>query len=159
MSRVAAQSRGAIGTGRRDLQFVTFVLCEKEYAVAVADVHGIYHGLPLIPSSDSVPFMEGEVQLVDQRVSVLSLRRFAGLSDVSDVRQPGWIVVVNHAGHPLGVAVDRVTEVLQLTPQNLEPPTGAESTPVADYIVAVVRLNGRAIFLPDFSRLLHDAIP
>jgi purine-binding chemotaxis protein CheW len=129
-----------------------------DYVVSVSDVHGIYHGLPLIPTPDLPPAMDGEVQLGDRRIPVLNLRRFAGMSDEGCGSVAPWIVMVNDDRGPIGLAVDRVTEVVQLSEQGLQRAEDLSSEPVGEYIVAVARHHGRSMYLPDWNRLLHDAI-
>lgn len=126
--------------------------------VSVSDVHGIYHGLPLIPTPDLPPVLDGEVQLGDRRIPVLNLRRFAGMAAEQCESVIQWIVMVNNVHGPVGLAVDRVTEVVQLPEQGLERAEDTGSEPVGEYIVAVARHRGRSMYLPDWNRLLHDAI-
>lgn len=158
MAITATQRSSAVGRGSRELQFVSFALGSQDFGVDVADIHGIYHGLPIIPNPDTPQFLEGEVQLADRRVPVLNLRRFAGLTDSSEATTPRWILMVNYTSGPVGLVVDRVIEVIKLQPSSLEPPPEAGASPVGDYIVAVANNNGRNLYLPDLSRLLHDAI-
>jgi purine-binding chemotaxis protein CheW len=158
MATTTFERRRAVGQGSRELQFVSFGLGEQSYGVEVADVHGIYHGLPIIPNPDSPPFLEGEVQLSGKRVPVISLRRFAGLADLHDRPRTNWIVMLNNTTGPVGLMVDRVIEVVRLHASSLNPPDDTAISPVSDYIVAVARHDGGTMFLPDFTRLLHDAV-
>jgi len=150
--------RRAVGQGSRELQFVSFALGEQSYGVEVADVHGIYHGLPIIPNPDTPPFLEGEVQLAGRRVPVINLRLFAGMADDHNRALPRWIVMVNYPAGPVGLLVDRVIEVLKLRASTLKPPADTVVSPVSDYIVATVNHEGGTMYLPDFTRLLHDAV-
>jgi purine-binding chemotaxis protein CheW len=158
MATTTIMRRGAVGQGSRELQFVSFALGEQNYGVEVADVQGIYHGLSIIPNPDSPPFLEGEVQLAGRRVPVVNLRRFAGMADLHDRARPNWIVMVNNPVGPVGLLVDRVIEVLELRTSTLNPPDDAAMSPVGDYIVAVANHDGGTMYLPDFTRLLHDAV-
>ncbi|RPH92852.1 purine-binding chemotaxis protein CheW [candidate division KSB1 bacterium] len=159
MSITAFKARSAVGKGNRDLLFVSFKLGEDDYGVEVADVHGIYHGLPIIPNPDAPSFIEGDVQLAGRRIPVVNLRRFAGMADPAKESGTRWILMVNNSSGPVGLEVDRVIEVLRLTPQNLQDPDEHRKSPVHDYVVAVASHNGQSMFLPDISRLVNDAIP
>jgi purine-binding chemotaxis protein CheW len=158
MTTTITPRRSAVGQGSRELQFVSFALGEQSYGVEVADVHGIYHGLPIIPNPDTPPFLEGEVQLAGRRVPVINLRRFAGMADIPNRALPRWIVMVNNPAGPVGLLVDRVIEVLKLRASTLKPPADTATSPVSDYIVAVANHEGGTMYLPDFTRLLHDAV-
>jgi len=158
MTTITTPRRSAVGQGSRELQFVSFALGEQSYGVEVADVHGIYHGLPIIPNPDTPPFLEGEVQLAGRRVPVINLRRFAGMADIHSCALPRWIVMVNYPAGPVGLLVDRVIEVLKLRASTLRPPADTAVSPVGDYIVAEANHDGGTMYLPDFARLLHDAV-
>jgi purine-binding chemotaxis protein CheW len=138
--------------------FVSFVLGGTDYAVEVEEVYGIYHSLPIIPTPDLSPSMEGEVQLVDRRIPVVNLRRFAGIRDGLGQKTPHWILIVDHKQGPIGFMVDGVTEVVRLSPANLTISDQKAPGPVGDYIMAVARHDNKAVYMPDFSRLLHDAV-
>jgi purine-binding chemotaxis protein CheW len=158
MAITATRRSSAVGRGSRELQFVSFALGDQDFGVDIADIHGIYHGLPIIPNPDTPQFLEGEVLLADQRVPIVNLRRFAGMSDLPEQASSRWILIVNDTSGPVGLVVDRVIEVLKLQPSSLEPPSEATISLVGDYIVAVANHNGRNLYLPDLSRLLHDAV-
>lgn len=158
MSTTLSRSRGAVGSSRCDLQFVSFVLGDADYGVNVSDVYGIYHGLPLIPNPDWPSMLEGEVQLADRRIPVVNLRRFAGMADAQEADSAPWIVMVNDDCGPVGFVVDRVTEVVRLAERSLETPHDVSTCPVSDYLIAVARHRGRPMLLPDWNRLLHDAV-
>jgi purine-binding chemotaxis protein CheW len=138
--------------------FVSFVLGGTDYAVEVEEVYGIYHGLPIIPTPDSPTCVSGEVQLVDRRIPVVNLRRFAGIHDVHAYRSPYWILIVDHKQGPVGFGVDRVTEVVKLTSANFTISEDTAPGPVGAYVMAVAKHGDRSLFVPDFSRLLHDAV-
>ena len=159
MSATISRNKAVAGTPNQDMRFVAFVLAGMYYGVEIGDVYGIYHGLPIIPTPDASPSLAGEVQLVDRRIPVVSLRRFAGLHDgQSAERGPEWIVIVENSKGPVGLVVDGVSEVVKLAPSNVvlskEPAPG----PVGGYVTAVARHEDRPMYLPDFSRLLQDAV-
>lgn len=146
------------GTPSREMQFVSFVLGQWEYGVNVDDVYGIYHGLPLIPNPDMPSNLDGEVQLADRRIPVLNLRRFSGMDDPAGSSPARWILMVNNgSGGPIGLIVDKVTEVVKLLPSDVKLNPAADAGPVKSYVTAMADLSGHSLFMPDLSRLLHDA--
>jgi purine-binding chemotaxis protein CheW len=136
--------------------FVSFVLGGTDYGVEVDEVYGIYHGLPIIPTPDSPAVYAGEIQLVDRRIPIVNLRRFAGVSDTCV--PPHWIVIVDNVKGPVGFVVDRVSEVVKLTPASLTITDATAPGPVGNYVMAVASHENRPMYLPDFGRLLQDAV-
>jgi chemotaxis signal transduction protein len=158
MTTTLNHSIGRVGAARSDLQFVTFSMGERIYAVNVADVIGIYRGLPIIPKRNPTGSAVGNVRIGDQQIPVLSLRRFAGLADVFAEPDAQWTLVVRWAKRCVALMVDHVTEVVRLTEQSLG--FSAETDdPFADYLAATATHRGRTVFIPDFQRLLQDALP
>jgi chemotaxis signal transduction protein len=156
MTAILNHSVGRVGSARSDLQFVTFSMGERIYAINVADVIGIYRGLPMIPKHKPAGSAVGNVRIGDQQIPVLSLRRFAGLADVFSEPDAQWTLVVRSAQRLVALMVDHVTEVVRLTEQSLGF-MAETSDPFADYMAATATHHGRTVFIPDFQRLLQDA--
>ncbi|MDD5088418.1 MAG: chemotaxis protein CheW [bacterium] len=137
---------------------MTFILDGGEYAVNVSDVFGIYRDLPVVPDPDGPRCLDGVVQFRDFQIPVVNLRRFVGLGEGESRRSGRWIVIVNDGSCPVGLVVDRVTEVVQLSPQSVKPVADDHRGLVGGYVTAAARLGGRDLFFPDLNRLIHDAI-
>jgi purine-binding chemotaxis protein CheW len=158
MSATTCSPRGAVGSAQSDLQFVSFLLGEHSFGIHVNDVCGVYRGLPVIPTPQTSRYLTGEVQLSNRRVPVVNLRRMAQMSDLPTDEDRQWMVMVRSENGPVGFIVDRVTEVVRLTETDLEiEPTDAPQFG-ANFISAVAEHRGQKLFLPDLTRLTHDAI-
>ncbi|MBU0508931.1 chemotaxis protein CheW [bacterium] len=158
MSSTSCRTDSRTGSPWRDSSFVAFVVADGDYAVNVGEVHGIYRGLPVVPDPDGPQFMEGSVQFSGRRIPVLNLRRFASLAENNSDPSARWILMVSDGASPVGLVVDRVTEVVRIEPENLRPASDTVQCPVGDYVAAIASHRGKSIFVPDFNRLVHDAI-
>jgi purine-binding chemotaxis protein CheW len=158
MPIVTHKTTGVVSSGQSDLKVVSFRLGEAEYGVDVSEVMGIYRGLPVIPVPGLASHIYGEVTLQGQRIPVVSLRHFVGLDESTTPPINRWIMVLKHALGPIALAVDCVTEVIRLKPESVEPLSQTEGDPVLDYITAEARTGSHRLLLPDFSRLLDDAV-
>lgn len=147
-----------LGAGRADLQLVTFYLESHQFAVDVDDVFGIYSGVSIIPTPDLGNHIDGELLVCDQRIPVLNLRRFSGLSTTRPDRVPTWILAVNAPGGPVALLVDKVTEVVRLEPRSLNQLPEGLVAPVSEYVSAAANHQGRKLLLVDLRRLLQDAL-
>jgi chemotaxis signal transduction protein len=151
-------ANGVVFFGKSELRLVSFQVAGTDYGVEVGEVVGIYNGLATIPTPDMPPYMDGEIVLNKQRVPVLSLRRFVGLADFAAPLVNRWIVVFEHASGPVGMTVDNVTEVFKLTADALTPVTVTTQDPVQDYVTTMAHAGEVDLMLPDFSRLIYDAM-
>jgi purine-binding chemotaxis protein CheW len=154
---IQTRTAHGLGAGRRDIQLVSFYLANHQYAVDVDDVFGIYHGLPLIPAPDYSDFVDGEIQVADQRIPVVNTRRYTGLPEAVADKGAPWVVTINQPGGPIGLTVDRVSEVIRLETRQIEEYASAPATPAGNYITAFARYQGRDLLLPDISRFIQDA--
>lgn len=146
-----------MGAGRRDLQLVSFFIANHQFAVDVDDVFGIYHGLPLIPAPDYSDYVDGEIQVSELRIPVVNLRRFADLPELACDKGTPWVVAINQPGGPIGLTVDKVSEVIRLEPQQIEDLDSTEDLPLSDYVSAFANYHSRKLLLPDISRLIQNA--
>lgn len=146
-----------LNTGRRDLQLVSFYVGPHQFGVDVDDVFGIYHGLPLIPSVDYSDVVDGEILASDQRIPVVNFRRYAGMPESKTDKGTPWVIAINQPGGPIGLTVDRVTEVIRLEARDLRDYETPPQLPAGDYITSYARYQERDLLLPDISRLIQDA--
>ncbi len=151
-----AAALSAIGAGRRDLQLVTFRLGHWEFGADVTDVRGIYHGLPMIPTPDAPDSVAGDIQISGERISVLRLSHLFG-QDEATRNGNWWIIVLNLLDGPIGLMVDKVTEVVRLEPHALHAPDD-EQHPAKAYVTAVARQHERTISLLNYSALAREML-
>ncbi|HSJ64855.1 MAG TPA: chemotaxis protein CheW [Gemmatimonadaceae bacterium] len=105
------------------------VLCRlggRTYAVDLLSIREIIpiRGATRLPKSP--PFVSGLMNVRGTIVTVLDLsRRLGGSGATADAS----VVLVEHRGKLVGVAVDEVTEVLRLRPDEIDPPGPEHGTP------------------------------
>lgn len=158
MATTSTLKNSRTGYGQSELQFVAFKLGNQDYAIHVSDVQGIYNGLAMIPNGDLPDFMDGEITLAEERVPVLSLRRFSGMAEAYADTKRGSILLLEYDGMPVGLKVDRVLEVLRLPAQSIETLKRLPDSPVKKYVTAVLHSKSGELLLLDFSHLISDAI-
>ncbi len=146
-----------LGAGSMECRFVCFTFADRQYAIDVDDVFGIYHGSPVIPTPDLPDCMDGEISPEGQRIPILNLRRFLDLRDTY-AQQPPWVLAVSDLGGPVGLIVDRVNEVVRLQPSEIDAVTEPAEIPMGRYVTRCSHRNGRWLFMPDFHRILQDAL-
>jgi len=157
MGETLSRAAMGLGAGRRDLQFVSFYLGQHQFAVDVDDVFGIYHELPLIPVPDYSDYVDGEIQVSELRIPVVNSRRYAGMEEQATDKHNPWVVAVNQPGGPIGITVDRVSEVIRLEARQIEDHSGGSNLPWDDYVLAFAQYQGRRLLFPEISRIIQDA--
>ena len=155
-SNINATAAPVISSGRRELQLVTFRIGDHEYGADVADVKGIYHGLPMIPTPDAPDVIAGDVHISGERVPVINLPRLFG-NKSAERSSDWWIIVLTLLGGPIGLIVERVTEVVHLEPNALREKSDVRH-PANDYVIAHAHHQHRVIALMDFTRMIQDQL-
>jgi purine-binding chemotaxis protein CheW len=87
---------------------------------------------------------------------VLDLRKRFGLP-AADATRRSRIVVGELGDHTVGLVVDGVSEVLQLSSESVEPPSTLVTSADSAFLRGVAKLDERLILLLDLSRLLSQS--
>ena len=136
-------------------QVVTFHLAKEHYGIDIQNVQeiilvGEITSIPEVPS-----YVEGLINLRGKVLPVIDLRRRFGLS-TAEYNENTRIIVTNTSERTIGLVVDEVHEVLRLEGSQIEPlPDGLTNVNV-EYIVGVVKLEGRILILLDTDVVLSD---
>ncbi len=143
----------ADGAADRGGKFLTFYLGEEEYGLEILKVHEII-GLMAITRVPRTPdFVRGVINLRGKVIPIADLRRKFRMETVEDTEQT-CIIVVQTQGVQFGVVVDRVSEVVDLTTEEIEdsPAFGAEID--TNYILGMGKTGDRVRILLDIDRVL-----
>src|SRR5215467_7370160 len=140
-------------------KYLTFQLGREEFGIRVLKVREIM-GIQDITAVPHTPaYVKGVINLRGKVIPVLDLRLKFGLPDLA-YNQRTCIIVVQIQGETglmlMGVVVDGVSEVLNLTGAEVEdtPDFGAGfSTP---YILGMAKVKGKVKILLDIDRVLTD---
>ncbi|WP_447977018.1 chemotaxis protein CheW [Candidatus Nitrospira bockiana] len=134
-------------------QLVTCCLDEEEFAVDILSVQEINRMVEITRVPKAPAFVEGVINLRGRIIPVLNLRRRFGMAEASRTAR-SRIVVVNVKGRTVGLIVDSVSEVLQISKDAIEPPPSLETAIGAEFIQGVGRIKDRLLILIDLHNLL-----
>jgi purine-binding chemotaxis protein CheW len=141
-------------------QYLCFNLAGEECAIGILRVREIieYATVTRVPSVP--PWVRGVMNLRGGVVPVLDLTVKFGLPE-SPVTKRTCIVVVEVAldGEPavMGVVVDAVSQVLELSPSDIVPPPAFGTSVRVDYLLGLGKLGDRFALLLDIDRVLSAA--
>ncbi len=140
-------------------QYLTFRLAEEEFGVGILQVKEIleYGGVTSVPM---VPdFIKGVINLRGNVVPVMDLKaRFQMQSGELDKRACVVIVEVNMNGEEtvMGILVDAVSEVMEIPPQDIEPPPPFGSKVSVDFIKGMAKVDKQFTMLLDIDKILSE---
>jgi len=139
----------------KDVQIVGLQIGRETYGIPIALVREIVR----VPKITAVPnaqeYVEGVINLRGKIVSVMDLRKRFGESHVENSRK-NRIVVVEIERRTVGLIVNSASEVLKLSPSEIEPPSSVFPNGEIDYVTGVGKLGNRIIILLDLSKVLRS---
>lgn len=137
--------------------YLTFWIADDEYAVNVLQVREIieYGEVTRVPSTP--PWIRGVVNLRGSVLPVIDLAVKFGLPP-GEVTRRTCIVVTEVAAEPratvLGVIADAVSQVLDLKPEDIEPPPPFGTPVRIEFLLGLGRSGEKFILLLDTDRVL-----
>lgn len=136
------------------MQVVVFRLGSEEYGVDIDLVREIIRRTDVTPVPHAAKAVKGVINLRGKIIAIVDLRARFGLQRRQE-SPAERIVVVEVAGHLVGVEVDAATEVLRLPPDSIEPPPDVlASEDMADAVMGVGKIDGRLVVLLRLERVL-----
>ena len=151
----AAPSGGAQDKPR---QYLTFALAGEMFAVATLSVkeiieYGQITTVPMMPA-----FIRGVINLRGAVVPVIDLGvRFHGNPTL--ISRRSCIVIIEVPGEDesaqvLGIVVDAVSEVLEISPAEIEPPPAFGAKIRTDFILGMGKVGGKFVILLNVGKVL-----
>ena len=138
----------------KELQVVGFRIGNETFGVRIGAVREIVR-VPEITAVPSAPeTIEGVINLRGKIIPVMDLRKRFGQSDIRPDKK-NRILVVELEGKLVGLIVNAASEVLKISPSEIEPPGNVFAEGESSYVTGVGKLKGRLIILLDIAKLLH----
>ena len=142
----------------RPRQYLTFSLAGEMFAVATLSVKEIieYGQLTTVPMMPA--FIRGVINLRGAVVPVIDLGvRFHGNPTL--ISRRSCIVIIEVPGEDesaqvLGIVVDAVSEVLEISPAEIEPPPAFGAKIRADFISGMGKVGNEFVIVLDLARVL-----
>ena len=151
MNQLASLDSTAMDAGNR--QFLVFSLGDEEYAIDILKVQEIRGYDNVTRIANAPDFIKGVANLRGVIVPIVDLRIKFRLAS-AEYDSHTVVIVVNIEERVVGIVVDRVSDVMTLTPEEIKPaPEFGVSLPL-DYIHGLGNLEDRMLVLVDIEKLL-----
>ena len=140
-------------------KYMTFKLAAEEYGVEILKVRDVIGLMDITRVPRTREFIRGVINLRGKVIPVVDLRLKFGMEETELGEQTVIIVVQFSCGErelTMGILVDEVQEVLDITADRIEPPPDFGSGSVdTDFILGVGKSEKRVIFLLDNGKVLN----
>jgi len=141
-------------------QYLTFKLGEETFALDVAEVREILDFTTVTKVPRTPPFMRGVINLRGSVVPVMDLRlKFAMSATQQTVNSCIIVVEMTMEGDSIviGVLADAVQEVIDLEPEQIEPPPRIGTKLNTEFILGMGKHNGAFMMILDINKIFESA--
>ena len=133
-------------------KYLTFLLSEEEYGLEILKVREIIKIMDITSVPQTSDFVEGVINLRGKVIPVIDLRCKFGLPR-ADYDDQTCIIVVD-VGTLMGIIVDTVREVYDISRGSIEPPPQLGGAVNTDFILGMGKVGDDVKILLDIEKVL-----
>lgn len=162
--RVAAEAHlgdSDHGVGALAGKYLTFSLGSEEYGVGILKVREIIGVMEITAVPHTPSYIKGVINLRGRVIPVLDLRLKFGMPGKEyDERTCVIVVEVQGRSGPVqvGMVVDSVSEVANITAAEIEPPPSLGSSRETENILGMAKLKGSVKILLNVDRVVGEGL-
>lgn len=138
-------------------KYLTFTLGQEEYGIGILKVREIIGMMEITYVPRTPDHVKGVINLRGKVIPVISLRSKFGIPE-EEYTDRTCIIVVEILGAagaiPIGIIVDSVSEVLNISGEDIEPTPTMGSSLDIQYILGMAKVKGKVKILLDIDRVL-----
>lgn len=138
-------------------RYLTFSMAGEEYGLEILKVQEIIGMMNVTRVPRTPDFIRGVINLRGKVIPVIDLRRKLQFEARADTDRTCIIVVQVQSGESsitMGIIVDSVSEVLNISAPQIEPPPEFGVSISTDFILGMGKVDKRVIILLDADRIL-----
>ncbi len=136
-------------------KFLTFQIAAELFGIEILKVREIIKLMTITKVPQTPQYILGIVNLRGKVIPVVDLRAKFGLPVVNATEET-CIVVVDFKEIQIGMMVDSVTEVLNIDPNNIEPPLNWGNGFDSSFLTGIGKMKEHVILLLDIDRVLSN---
>ena len=138
---------------RREL--IAFRIAEQEFCVDIMQVREIRGWTPATPLPRTPTYMKGVINLRGAVLPIVDLGARLGLA-TSEPSARHVIMVVNVAGRTLGLLVEAVSDIINVSDDMVQPTPDVACDHVKTFVKGLFAIDGRMVSLISLDRVLPD---
>ena len=137
-------------------EYLSFKLGAEEYGIDILKVQEIRGYENPTRIANAPHFIKGVVNLRGVIVPIVDMRIKFGFANVT-YDQFTVVIILNVAGRIVGMVVDGVSDVINLTSEQIRPAPEMGSGVNAKYIIGLGTIDARMLILVDIEKLMSSA--
>ncbi|HOZ46085.1 MAG TPA: chemotaxis protein CheW [Candidatus Hydrogenedentes bacterium] len=140
-------------------KYLTFLLGKETYGLPILKVQEIIKLIAITSVPRTPEFVRGVINLRGKVIPVVDLRRKFGMESIEDTERTCIIVMeVVRSAHAItmGALVDAVSEVIEVTAGQIEPPPTFSASVRTDFIRGMGKLGEKVVVLLDVDKVMTE---
>ncbi len=137
-------------------EFLAFKLGQEEYGINILRVQEIRSYEEPTQIANSPPYIKGVVNLRGVIVPIVDMRMKFNLAQVS-YDEFTVVIVLNIDDHVIGMVVDAVSDVINLSPQDMRPVPALNIAINTEHLLAIGSVAERMLILLDIEKLMRSS--
>lgn len=139
-----------------DLEYIVVKIGTEQYGIDIKYVDNIIRLSKITRVPRVQPYIKGVINLRGEVVAVMSIRKKMNLPDDEFTNSSRIIILKLNSQDEIGVLVDEVKEVVNLSPSEIEKVFYDVKDEKSSYISGIGKHNGDLISLLDISAVMID---
>jgi len=136
-------------------KFLTFFLSKEEYGIEILKVREIIGVVDITPVPQTPDYLKGVINLRGKVIPIIDLRLKFSLPE-EEYTQETCIIVVEVNLAQIGVAVDKVSEVLDIKRDEIEASLQFGQGRNTNFIKGLGKVKGKIVILLDIDTVLSS---
>ncbi len=137
-------------------EFLTFRLGGEEYGIDILRVQEIRGYEQPTRIANAPAFIKGVINLRGVIVPIVDLRLKFGLEN-AEYNTFTVVIILNIASRVVGIVVDQVSDVIELSGEQIKPPPEFSGEVDASFIQGLGQVGERMLILTDIEKLMSSA--
>lgn len=142
-------------SGQDAADIIAFQLGEEAFCVRTTRVREIRGWIPCMPLPKSPPDVMGVINLRGAVIPIVDLSLRLGLHQ-TQANERSAIIVTETADKVVGLLVDRVTDMLNISVRDIQPVPAAGGTMARSYAEGILTIGDGMIYFLDIDAIFAD---
>jgi purine-binding chemotaxis protein CheW len=137
-------------------EYVSFLIGEQSFCLEISKICEIRRWGPATPLPHAPAYVLGVINLRGSVIPIFDLSARLGFG-AADPTERSVIMIVAEADHTIGLVVDSVSEILTMSPENMQPRPEIGSDDDCEQITGFFVENEKIIRAIDLSMIIEPA--
>jgi purine-binding chemotaxis protein CheW len=149
----AVKENQTMNVDSRAGKYLTFFLASEEYGIEILKVQEIIGRMPITPVPLTSKYIRGVINLRGKIHPIMDLNVKFGMSQ-TEITDETCIIVIKTSSLMMGILVDKVSEVVNLSSDDIEDAPSFGSEVNTEYLLGIGKTGGRIRMLLDIEKVI-----